>query len=543
MTRKIFFGLMCMTFAVFLVTATSVEAGKPGCGDGICGPKENVDNCPADCGSSSFCGDSICDLDEDQCSCPGDCGTPPSTEVSCDNGIDDDCDGIIDCLDPDCVDDPSCPCNNDGVCNEGEDCQNCPGDCSGGQGGTCDACFKGKCDGICNPKKEGPECADCASFCCGLDTCDPELCGSDCGSPITVCGNGIIETGEECDDGGESATCDIDCTLAVCGDGLPNQAAGEECDDGNTIIGDGCDANCLNEASAVVPLNQFNIGDSIGEGEAADGTIGEAHHDLVWSTGYNLTDIVYSFNERFEDVDETSYYENNITRDPIFNHAVSGNVMSNFYGQAYDVVVDASQSPDREAGMVTILLGNNDVCADSIDAMTDPIDFEAQYRAGLDELASSDATKNAVIHVSGIPDIYWLWVAKKDSSGCRLVWWFGGVCQALLQNPSDDCESTTSRDDPDTIYSGDGPNCLRRKEFHRRIKEVYNPILRDVLNEYKNNGKLPNAEYVDIFNVVFESNHVNNGDCFHPSTTGHAFLANKEWCRSSWGSNDPVCSP
>ena len=32
------------------------------------------------------------------------------------------------------------------------------------------------------------------------------------------------------------------------------------------------------------PGNQFNIGDSIGEGEAADNTIGEAHHETVWST-------------------------------------------------------------------------------------------------------------------------------------------------------------------------------------------------------------------------------------------------------------------
>ncbi|MGB7933823.1 MAG: dockerin type I repeat-containing protein [Gammaproteobacteria bacterium] len=31
------------------------------------------------------------------------------------------------------------------------------------------------------------------------------------------------------------------------------------------------------------PANQFNIGDSIGEGEAANGTIGQAHHH--WSTG------------------------------------------------------------------------------------------------------------------------------------------------------------------------------------------------------------------------------------------------------------------
>ena len=120
---------------------------------------------------------------------------------------------------------------------------NCPNDCSGEQGGSCEACFKGICDGNCNPSKEGPDCADCAvSYCCGLDTCDPDLCGDDCGIPIQNCGNGTIETGEECDDGGETATCDIDCTSVVCGDGLVNQTANEECDDGYETAT--CDIDC-----------------------------------------------------------------------------------------------------------------------------------------------------------------------------------------------------------------------------------------------------------------------------------------------------------
>src|SRR5680860_225579 len=38
-----------------------------------------------------------------------------------------------------------------------------------------------------------------------------------------------------------------------------------------------------------VPMNQFNIGDSIGEGEAAEGTIGSTNHQTVWSTGYALS--------------------------------------------------------------------------------------------------------------------------------------------------------------------------------------------------------------------------------------------------------------
>jgi cysteine-rich repeat protein len=62
-----------------------------------------------------------------------------------------------------------------------------------------------------------------------------------------VCGNGTIDAGEQCDDGGESVDCDADCTFADCGDGQINAAAGEECDDGNTNPGDGCSSTCTLE--------------------------------------------------------------------------------------------------------------------------------------------------------------------------------------------------------------------------------------------------------------------------------------------------------
>ncbi len=293
--------------------------------------------------------------------------------------------------------------------------------------------------------------------------------------------------------------------------------------------------------SPPTPVNQFNIGDSIGEGEAADNTIMEAHHDAVWSTGYNRYDITYSINERFEDIDPDFYNENNSSIDETYNKAVSGAVMADFARQAGQVVSEADAAGG--AGMVTVFLGNNDVCADSLDTMTDPIQFEADYRAGLDILSSAESTKNAEIHVSGIPAIYWLWVAKKGAGTCRFVWWAFNICQALLNNPLDDCASITSRDDPDVIYTGDGPDCQRRKEFHRRIRDVYNPILKNVLREYVDSGRLPNAYYVDIFDVKFEPSHVNDGDCFHPNFAGHELLAGEEWCRSHWSNDDPLCSP
>ena len=290
------------------------------------------------------------------------------------------------------------------------------------------------------------------------------------------------------------------------------------------------------------PENQFNIGDSIGEGEAANNDIGNPHHETVWSTGYNGNDSVNTFNERFEAIEPDDYYENNASRDPLFNHAESGAVMADFAAQAQTVIAAAAQTPAGEAGQVTVFLGNNDVCAASMAEMTDPALFEAQYRAGLDALAASDATRKARIHVSGIPAIYWLWNAKRGSFWCRVFAWPFVPCENLLAKPADDCADSTSREDPDNDYPGDGANCQRRKAFHRIIRDSYNPILQTVLEEYRVSGQLPNAGYTDIYDIQFGASHVNGGDCFHPSTAGHALIAEKEWCRTQWGSGDPLCT-
>jgi cysteine-rich repeat protein len=53
-----------------------------------------------------------------------------------------------------------------------------------------------------------------------------------------------MAAGEECDVGGESALCDSDCTLPVCGDGHLNRANNEQCDDGNRIDDDACSNQC-----------------------------------------------------------------------------------------------------------------------------------------------------------------------------------------------------------------------------------------------------------------------------------------------------------
>lgn len=79
---------------------------------------------------TSICGDGYCDPNE-YCSCSGDCGSSSSWETNCSDGIDNNCDGHIDCLDTFCASDPVCQvCLAKGsLCVSNEDC--CSGDCRG----------------------------------------------------------------------------------------------------------------------------------------------------------------------------------------------------------------------------------------------------------------------------------------------------------------------------------------------------------------------------------------------------------------------------
>src|SRR5262245_23959031 len=63
-----------------------------------------------------------------------------------------------------------------------------------------------------------------------------------------VCGDGVQDPQEECDDGNQTNGdgCDNNCTVTRCGNRIVT--AGEECDDGNATNGDSCDTNCTRPA-------------------------------------------------------------------------------------------------------------------------------------------------------------------------------------------------------------------------------------------------------------------------------------------------------
>lgn len=86
---------------------------------------------------------------------------------------------------------------------------------------------------------EGEEECDDANF---INT---DACKNDCTN--AVCGDGVTGPKEECDDGNDddSDLCTTLCTESECGDGF--EQGGEQCDDGNLVDHDGCDNNCVDE--------------------------------------------------------------------------------------------------------------------------------------------------------------------------------------------------------------------------------------------------------------------------------------------------------
>jgi cysteine-rich repeat protein len=277
-------------------TACSVGAGTLCDGDGACVECVDLSDCSSGVCEANACVPPTC-LDEvrngneTSVDCGGaDCtpcadGQPCALDDDCMNHV---CGGGV-CQAPTCSDtvkndvetDIDCgggtcaPCAFNKGCAQDADCIG--GSCSGSLClATCTDQEKNAnetdvdCGGpLCGPCDVGKTCAvgtDCSSGVCENGTCAAPVCGDgvvngaeqcdDANQDNTdacimtcasaSCGDGFIQAGvEECDDANQDDTdaCPGTCKAAFCGDGF--MSMGEECDDGNQSNTDGCVSTCV----------------------------------------------------------------------------------------------------------------------------------------------------------------------------------------------------------------------------------------------------------------------------------------------------------
>ncbi|MDQ3365420.1 MAG: DUF4215 domain-containing protein [Myxococcota bacterium] len=265
-------GATCGTGKICVDEACTASS----CGDGLVTAPEECDDanqasgdgCEADCTFSCVATDATRNCTPaDTCAGQGTCnptthtctpGTPLADTTAC--GVGGFCATGV-CTQPMC---------GNAVVEPGESCDD------GAQNGTAASGCKATCTYVCvNAATDCGAAPTCQQWTCATDhrclaAADAARDGTSCGgglvcnagacaSPLAVCGNGTVETGETCEPP-NTAACDGSCRIIQCGDGV--RAGAEQCDDGNLTRLDGCDPGCRFEQTLRMNTMSFQYGTS-----------------------------------------------------------------------------------------------------------------------------------------------------------------------------------------------------------------------------------------------------------------------------------------
>ena len=254
-------------------------------------------------------------------------------------------------------------------------------------------------------------------------------------------------------------------------------------------------------ADPPLPGSMAAVGDSITQAASSAGSLGADAPQNSWSTGTSST--VNSHYLRLQAAGAPIAGE-------AYNRSVSGAKMADLDGQMQTVIPLA---PDY----VTVLMGGNDLCTDTVAQMTDPTVFRDQFATAMATLTAGSPT--TYVYVVSVPDVYQLWNLFKGSFWARFIWSSAGICQSLLANPT-----STQQADVD------------RRAAVRQRNIAYNAALAEVCAAYLRCRFDGNA----VFNTSFTSGDV-SGDYFHPSVAGQAKLSAVSWAAGyTWATAAPT---
>jgi len=275
------------------------------CGDGICDADETLFSCPPDCKlTKPVCGDEVCSGNETEVSCPEDCSICPEGQILNEKGV--------------CVIEVVCPIGYTAGINDTCTPEECLDEGGTYMPGDEQQCCVGL-GSITITTGDGTECTlpmgyVCTGF-CGDGTCEGEYenacsCPGDClevnvtprnvtpvnvtpvnvtclegqevseGICVDICGNGIIDEGEDCENCVLDVICEdgytcenrecteINITVPTCPEGQEPDESGE------------CVEECLREGEDYLPgegkccFGFKSMSQSVGDGEICSLTAG-----------------------------------------------------------------------------------------------------------------------------------------------------------------------------------------------------------------------------------------------------------------------------
>jgi len=268
--------------------------------------------------------------------------------------------------------------------------------------------------------------------------------------PPPVCGNSVIESGEQCDDGntnngdGCSSTCQNE--VAECGNGIVE--LGEECDDGNLVDGDGCDQNCVSENvpgaddCANAPPIVDGTYDIDTTGATTDGVAHPADCTVSGDGGQTYNDIWWTYNAQCD-----------------------GNLTVTLCGSDYDTDLVIYETCACTPGEADRLGCNDDGCPGSAPAayrseLTVPVTAGQCYLIRLGGWNTNDSgTGTMTITNDGAPcsdcGNGTIDPGEQCDDGNNTS---GDGCSATCMNEITDCNNNGTPDDDD-IANGDSPDC------------------------------------------------------------------------------------
>lgn len=260
------------------------------------------------------------------------------------------------------------------------------------------------------------------------------------------------------------------------------------------------------------PTRLYSIGDSITRG--FDAYLPGDGLPVSWVNGS------LGFWQQFLGAPNVNSHNQRITT--AFGSSGRTNVVGAVNGARWDDALTQAQNGIGGAPTyVTILMGGNDVCRDTILDLPTGEEIQAHVASTLQYL-DQNLPPGASVVVVGIPDIKRLYdVAISGQGGFGLI-----NCSAIWQTTAIGfpCGSMLSPDntEADRLYA-------------QNQNKFYNGLIQMEVRKKQSASTRVHYKFLPAMDTVFNSDDISNIDCFHPSGRGEALLSEMSWTSGPFG--------